>query len=205
MASKEKIKRDLSKIQGLLDSIGEDIENTEFAMAASDLQRILTSIAQKAERLRGQIIPRPWKRLSPFERSLVQSHVVSRVLAKYLQSQEEEDVPIRLGIADNIYTMKVINGDEWTLFKNGEQIYATSDDVGAYALATLFLAMMQDWARIEEADGRENPGDLIDKVIFEVLAAHLVEMNTIILGESNDKLKEIIEDVTGREWNARQV
>jgi len=128
---------------------------------------------------------------------------VSRVLSIYKQSQKEP-VPIRVAIADNMYSMEV-EGDKWSLFKNNEEIYSTSDDIGSKALGQLFLAMMQDWARIEEADGRENPGDLIDKVVFEVLGSNLVEMNTVISGDSNAKLKEIIEDITGRSWDQREV
>ena len=134
------------------------------------------------------------------------SERVSRVVRAYRKAQEEgEEVPIKVAIADNIYSMRVVNDDEWTLFRNDDKIYSTSDNVGPYVLAELFLAMMQDWAKIEKADGRENPGDLIDKVIFEALGANLAEAGTVIHGESNDKLKEIISDLTGREWDVREV
>lgn len=201
MPSKEDIIKTLATIKELLGNVGQEIDKFEFSTEQIDIQRDLKNIAEIAEGLKSKASPRPWLKLKPHEKALIHGKIVSR----YLQAQEEEEVPIKVGIADNIYSMKVINGDEWTLFKNGEQIYATSDNVGPYALAELFLAMMQDWARIEEADGRENPGDLIDKVIFEVLGANLAEMNTVISGDSNDKLKEIIEVITGRPWDQREV
>lgn len=202
MAAGEDIARALAEAKEILDRIGGDLEDISIG-PKMNIERALKSIIQKAKSLKDKLEPRPWTHLGPGEMSRIRGNLIESVVRRF-QAQEEEEVPIRVAIADNMYSMKVLNGDEWTLFKNGEPVYSTSDNIGPYALAELFLAMMQDWARIEESDGRENPGDLIDKIIFEVIGASLAQADTVINAESNDKLKEIIEDITGREWDVRE-
>lgn len=193
---------DIKSIERRLFDLEAEARDLDVEGVSRGLQRTLETISSLAQRIKDHLKPKPWARLQPY----VRSSSVVRIVRRYRKAQEEgEEVPIKVGIADNIYTIRIINGDEWTLFKNGEKVYATSDDVSPYVLSELFLAMMQDWARIEEVDGRTNPGDLIDKVVLEVLGASLAEAGTVVHGESNDKLKEIISDLTGREWNVREV
>lgn len=125
----------------------------------------------------------------------------------WAQEATEESLPVSVTIGDNSYEVKIINGDEYTVFKNGEKIYATSNAVGPYALAELFLAMQGDWATEVETKiaGRDNPGDLIDKVTFEVFLQDMIERSQVIGEEDKEKLKTILEKMTGREWNVRQV
>lgn len=95
--------------------------------------------------------------------------------------------------------------DNFKVLKNGKEVYSTSDAVGPYALGEMFLKLMSEWALIEEKLGRENPGDLIDKTIFEVICQNMIKNNTVINGENRDKLIEVLESVTKRNWDQRSV
>jgi len=65
--------------------------------------------------------------------------------------------------------------------------------------------MMGDWGKIEEEGGRENPGDLIDEVILEVLGQYYIETGTVVNKDTKNKLINVVEDVTNRDWDVREV
>lgn len=64
---------------------------------------------------------------------------------------------------------------------------------------------MGDWGKIEEEGGRENPGDLIDEVILEVLGQYYIETGTVVNKDTKNKLINVVEDVTNRDWDVREV
>lgn len=130
--------------------------------------------------------------------------IINKIIADKVS---KEKLPVSVKIGDNKYEVFLINGDEYTIFKNGVKIYGTSDAVGPYALLELFMAMRNDWAKVIEKEiaGRKNPGDLIDEITLEVILQYIIKASQVVSKKDKEKLKSILENVTRRKWNVREV
>jgi len=127
-------------------------------------------------------------------------------LKKISQNALEKSLPIIVEIGDDKYTAKIINGDEYTLYKNDEQIYATADGVESYLLAELCLNMMDSFIQYISKD--EKREKVYIKVLFEVINSELIDKlsdNNLLDSEQIELLKRLISSVTGRKWNVREV
>ena len=93
-----------------------------------------------------------------------------------------EKLDIGLNIGDDLYEMYVVNGDEYTVTKNGNIIYNTSDSIGTYAIAEMFIAAIKSWIEIESS--RENAEEHVKEILNDVLVP-------FIKNEDETKIRQV--------------